>query len=59
VRHDDLVMVELARTLLEAGASEAAMRCMFRPYADNLRRLTTAEADLYQAEVARPLQQGG
>jgi adenylate cyclase len=59
VRQDEPVMVELARTLLEAGASEAAVRRMFHLYADNLRRLATAEAELYQAEVARRLQREG
>ena len=59
VRQDELVMVELARTFLEAGASEAAVRRVFHLYADNLRRLATAEAELYQAEVARPLLQEG
>jgi adenylate cyclase len=59
VRPDDLVMVELARTLLEAGASEAAVRQMFHLYAGNLRRLATAEAELYQADLARRLRQGG
>jgi adenylate cyclase len=59
VRQDELVMVELARTFLEVGASEAAVRRVFHLYADNLRRLATAEAELYQAEVARPLQQEG
>jgi adenylate cyclase len=59
VRQDELVMVELARTFLEAGASQAAVRRVFHLYADNLRRLATAEAELYQAEVARPLQQEG
>jgi adenylate cyclase len=59
VRQDELVMVELARTFLEAGASQAAVRRVFHLYADNLRRLAAAEAELYQAEVARPLQQEG
>jgi adenylate cyclase len=59
VRQDELVIVELARTFLEAGASQAAVRRVFHLYADNLRRLATAEAELYQAEVARPLQQEG
>jgi hypothetical protein len=54
-----LSRVELARTFLEAGASEAAVRRVFHLYADNLRRLATAEAELYQAEVAPPLQQEG
>ena len=38
VRQDELVMVELARTFLEAGASPAVRR-VFHLYADNLRRL--------------------
>src|SRR5207245_1982036 len=59
VRQDDLVMVELARTILEAGASEAAVRRAFHLYADNLRRLATAEAELYQAEVQTRLRQEG
>jgi adenylate cyclase len=59
VRQDELVMVELAGMFLEAGASEAAVRRVFHLYADNLRRLATAEAELYRAEVARPLQQEG
>jgi adenylate cyclase len=59
VRPDELVMVDLVRTFLQAGASEAAVRRMFHLYADNLRRLAAGEAELYQAEVARPLQQEG
>jgi adenylate cyclase len=59
VRQDDLVMVELARAFLEVGASEVAVRRVFHLYADNLRRLATGEAELYQAEVARRLQQEG
>src|SRR4029453_2118484 len=60
VRQDELVMVELARTFLEAGASPAAVRRVFHLYADNLRRLATAEAEGYQAEGDRALpQQGG
>jgi hypothetical protein len=59
VRQEDLVMIELARTFLEVGASERAVRRVFHLYADNLRRLVTGEAELYQAEVARPLQQEG
>lgn len=59
VRLDDLVMVELARVFLDIGGSEAAVRRMFHLYADNLRRLATAEADVYQAEVVSRLQQEG
>jgi adenylate cyclase len=59
VRQDDLVMVELARTFLGVGASESAVRRVFHLYADNLRRLATAEADLYRVEVARSLRTTG
>jgi len=59
VRQDDLVMVELARTFLGVGAPESAVRRVFHLYADNLRRLATAEAELYQVEVAKPLRTMG
>ena len=59
VRHDELVMVELAGAMLEAGVSEAALRRAFHLYADNLRRLATAEAELYRAEVETRLREGG
>jgi adenylate cyclase len=59
VRRDDLDMVELARTFLDVGAPQSAVRRVFHLYADNLRRLATAEAQLYQAEVATPLQREG
>jgi adenylate cyclase len=53
VGNDDVVMADLIRTLLGIGASEEEVRRLFRLYADNLRRLATAEADLYLAEVER------
>jgi adenylate cyclase len=59
VRHDELVMVELAAAMLEAGMSEAAVRRVFHLYADNLRRLATAEAELYRAEVETRLREAG
>jgi hypothetical protein len=51
-------MVDLIRTILEAGASEWAVRRVFHLYADN-RRLATAEAELYQSEVQTRLQEEG
>jgi class 3 adenylate cyclase len=57
VRPEDLGMVELARLVLEVGVSEAAVRRMFHLYADNLRRLATGEAELYQVEVEKRLRQ--
>lgn len=59
VREDDLVMVELARRFLDAGASEEEVRRVFHLYADNLRRLATAEAQLYQTGVQKRLREGG
>ncbi|HZB79260.1 MAG TPA: adenylate cyclase regulatory domain-containing protein [Actinomycetota bacterium] len=59
VRQDDLVMVDLARTILDAGASEATVRRVFHLYADNLRRVATAEADLYRSEIQEPLRREG
>lgn len=59
MREDDPVMVELARVFLDIGASEAAVRRVFHLYADNLRRLATGEADLYQAEVLSRLKEEG
>lgn len=54
-REDDHVMIGLARTLIGGGMSEAAIRRVFRLYADNLRRLAIAEAELYQRDVEQRL----
>jgi class 3 adenylate cyclase len=59
IRHDDPTLVEFARIFLEGGASEEAVRRMFRVYADNLRRLATAIADVYRVEVEKQLRQSG
>jgi adenylate cyclase len=59
VGQDDLVMVELARLLMESGASDAAVRRVVHLYAENLRRLATAEAELYRAELEARLRQAG
>jgi adenylate cyclase len=59
VREDDLVVVELLQQLVAVGANEAAALRLLRAYADALRRLTQAEADLYEAQVEEPLRQAG
>ena len=46
-RPEDVAMVDLARLVLDIGGSEESVRRLFRVYADNLRRLVVAEADLY------------
>ena len=59
VREDDLVVIELLQQLLAVGAEEAAALRLLRTYADALRRLTQAEADLYEFQVEEPLRQAG
>ncbi|MDQ4027660.1 MAG: adenylate/guanylate cyclase domain-containing protein [Actinomycetota bacterium] len=59
VRPDDVVMTQLVRTILDIGASEETVRRLFRLYADNLRRLARAEAELYVAQVQKRWQDSG
>jgi hypothetical protein len=59
VREDDLVVVELLQQLLAVGAEEAAVLRLLRTYADALRRLTQAEAELYESQVEAPRRQAG
>ena len=51
VPRDDAVLAELARIVLDMGASDDAVQRLFRVYADNLRRLAMGEADLYLEEM--------
>ncbi len=51
---DDTVLAELARIVLDIGASDESVRRLFRLYADNVRRLALAEADLYMEELEKP-----
>jgi hypothetical protein len=50
IREDDQVVVELFQQLLAGGVEQAAGLRLLRTYADALRRLTQAEADLYEAQ---------
>jgi adenylate cyclase len=59
VREDDLVVIELLRQLLAVGAEASAALRLLRTYADALRRLTQAEADLYEFQVEEKLRQAG
>jgi class 3 adenylate cyclase len=59
VREDDLVVIELLQQLLAVGAEEQAALRLLRTYADALRRLTQAEAELYEFQVEEPLRQAG
>jgi adenylate cyclase len=53
VPRDEAVLTGLARILLDIGASDEGIRRLFRAYADNVRRLAMAEADLYLEELER------
>jgi adenylate cyclase len=59
VRADDPLLIELLQQLMKAGAEEAAALRLLRTYADALRRLTQAEADLFEFQVEEPLRQAG
>jgi adenylate cyclase len=59
VRADDAVVVELLRQLVAVGAEEPAALRLLRVYADALRRLTQAEAELYESQVEARLRQAG
>jgi adenylate cyclase len=54
VARDDAVLAELARIVIDIGASEDGVRRLFRLYADNIRRLALAESDLYLEHLERP-----
>jgi adenylate cyclase len=59
VAPDQVVFAELVRIVLDLGASDDVVLRLFRLYADNIRRLALAEADLYLEEVERPLAGAG
>jgi class 3 adenylate cyclase len=54
VRPDDVALAELARVVIDIGTSDEGVRRLFRIYADNIRRLAMAEADLYMEELEKP-----
>jgi adenylate cyclase len=54
VAPDDTKLAELARIVLDIGASEESVRRLFGLYSDNIRRLALAESDLYLEQLERP-----
>jgi adenylate cyclase len=58
-RPEDVTMADLARLVLDIGGSEESVRRLFRVYADNLRRLVVAEADLYVEYIEGPSREAG
>lgn len=53
VAPDVVVLTELLRIVLDLGAPDEVVRRLFRVYADNIRRLAMAEADLYMEELEK------
>jgi hypothetical protein len=53
------VVMELVQQFMAVGAEEAAILRLLRTYADVLRRLTQAEAELYEAQIEEPQREAG
>jgi adenylate cyclase len=58
-RAGDRNLVGLVRTLLAGGARQAQTLGAVRVFADSLRRIAKAEAELYESEIERPLRRSG
>ena len=59
VRVGDRELVELIRRFTEAGAEEAPTLRLIRIYADSVRRIAKAEAELYEAQIEEPHRRSG
>jgi class 3 adenylate cyclase len=58
-RGDETDAIEVARGFMTLGASEAAVLRLFRVYADSLRKIAQAEAELFETEVEGKLRAAG
>ncbi|HSD49655.1 MAG TPA: hypothetical protein VLE71_07485, partial [Actinomycetota bacterium] len=58
-RGGDPDLFALVATSLSLGVSETAILSMVRVYADNLRRVALAEAELYESAIEEPLRRSG
>jgi hypothetical protein len=58
-REGDRELARLAQMLLAAGARQAPILGLVRVYADSLRRVAKAEAELYEREIEQPLRRSG
>jgi len=59
IKAGDRELVELLQAFLTAGAREGPTLRLLRVYADSLRRITKAEAELYESEIEEPLRRSG
>jgi class 3 adenylate cyclase len=58
-REDDAKVISVAKMFLDVGVGETALLGLVRVYADSLRRVTKAEAELYESQIEQPLRTGG
>jgi class 3 adenylate cyclase len=58
-RQGDQELVVLVRTFLEAGADQQPTLRLLRVYADSLRRIAAAEAELYESQIEGRLRTSG
>lgn len=59
LRAGDRELVGLLQAFFAAGAKEGPTLRLLRVYADSLRRITKAEAELYESEIEEPLRRAG
>jgi hypothetical protein len=59
IRAGDRELVDLLQAFLAAGAGEGPTLRLLRVYADSLRRITQAEAELYESEIEESLRRSG
>jgi adenylate cyclase len=59
VRAGDRELVELIRRFVQVRADEAPTLRLLRIYADSVRRIAQAEAELYESQIEEPLRRSG
>jgi adenylate cyclase len=59
LRAGDRELVDLLQAFFAAGAEEGPTLRLLRVYADSLRRITKAEAELFESEIEEPLRRAG
>lgn len=59
VREGDRELLELIQRFLAAGAAEGPTLRLLRIYADSVRRVAQAEAELYESQIEEPLRRSG
>lgn len=59
IREGDPHLVDLVRAFLEAGADAAPTLRLVRVYADSMRRIAKAEAEIYETQIEERLRRSG